>query len=389
MKGKKAELIKKTSSKKWHVLCIDDSRLSRAFIQKTLTPVNIIVDTAENGFEGLKKISAGGYDLILVDIIMPEMDGFEFLKEFRSIKTREFIPVIFMTGLDDLKSKIRGLNIGADDYLIKPLNENELVARVISLLRLKDANSELYQKNELIKRELEAAKKIQEYIIPSDFSYIEYPKISGVYNPIDDIGGDFFDCIKINENRTSFLIADVTGHGIPAALVMTMSKMLFSIYADKFQGSAGLLSEVNRHLRGTLLDTQYITAFYLLYDNDLKKLTYTNAGHTRALYYQASKERVIALDTFGLFLGITDEVDYEEKSLTVGSGDRLFIYTDGLTELKNPEGEEFGEKRAARFMKENRDLREKDFCDLLLKTLSRFDENSERNDDLAFLNIEF
>lgn len=389
MKGKKAKLTKKTSSKTWRVLCIDDSRLSRAFIEKTLTPINIIVDTAENGFEGLKKISAGGYDLILVDIVMPEMDGFEFLEEFRSIKTKEFIPVIFMTGLDDLRSKIKGLNIGADDYLLKPLNENELVARVISLLRLKDANSELYQKNELIKRELEAAKKIQEYIIPSDFSYIDYPQISGIYNPIDDIGGDFFDCIKIDDNRTAFLIADVTGHGIPAALVMTMSKMLFSIYADKYTSTAELLSEVNRHLRGTLLDTQYITAFYLLYDKQNKNLTYTNAGHTRALFYQESQERVIALDTFGLFLGISDEVEYEEKNITINQGDRLFIYTDGLTELKNPEGEEFGENRAGRFIMENRALQGKDFCNLLLETISTFDKNSERNDDLAFLNIEF
>lgn len=382
-------MIKKISSKKWRVLCIDDSRLSRAFIENTLTPVNISVDTAENGFEGLKKISAGGYDLILVDIVMPEMDGFEFLQEFRSIKTKEFIPVIFMTGLDDLNSKIKGLNIGADDYLIKPLNENELVARVISLLRLKDANSELYQKNELIKRELEAAKKIQEYIIPSDFSYIDYPKVSGVYHPIDDIGGDFFDCIKIDENRTGFVIADVTGHGIPAALIMTMSKMLFSIYADKFLSTAGLINEVNKHLRGTLLDTQYITAFYLVYDKKNNRLTYTNAGHTRALFYQESKSRVIALDTFGLFLGISDEVKYEEKSITINKGDRLFIYTDGLTELKNPEGEEFGEKRAGKFIIENRGLEGKDFCDLLLKKISSFDKNGQQNDDLAFLNIEF
>lgn len=382
-------MIKKTSSKKWHILCIDDSKLSRAFIEKTLTPVNILVDTAKNGLEGLKKISTGGYDLILVDIVMPEMDGFEFLKKFRSIKTKEFTPVIFMTGLDDLNNKIKGLNIGADDYLIKPMNENELVARVISLLRLKDANSELYQKNEIIKRELEAAKRIQEYIIPSDFSYIEYPRISGVYHPIDDIGGDFFDCIKIDENRTAFVIADVTGHGIPAALIMTMSKMLFSIYADKFTGTAELISEVNKHLRGTLLDTQYVTAFYLVYDKRNNRLTYTNAGHTRALFYQKLKERVIALDTFGLFLGISDKVEYEEKQITVNKGDRLFIYTDGLTELKNPEGEEFGEKRTGRFIMEKRELKEKEFCDLLLQKISSFDKNNQQNDDLAFLNIEF
>jgi len=382
-------LIKNSKTKKWNVLCVDDSRLSRAFIEKTLTPANITVDTAENGVKGIDKISSGKYDLILVDIIMPEMDGFEFLKEFRKIKTKEYIPVIFMTGLDDLKSKIKGLNIGADDYLLKPLNEKELVARVISLLRLKDANSELYEKNQLIKRELEAAKKIQQYIIPSEFSYIDYPAISGVYLPIDDIGGDFFDCIRISEEKKAFMIADVTGHGIPAALTMTMSKMLFSIYAGRFNGSAELMKEVNQSLRGTLLDTQYITAFYAVYDSREKKLTFTNAGHPRGLYYRASKEKVMALDTFGLFLGISDSVRYEEKSIYVNSGDRLFLYTDGISELKNSRGEEFGEQGLAKFIRENNHNRGENFNSSLLKTVNSFSKDSVRNDDLAFLNIEF
>ncbi len=382
-------MIKKSAPKRWDVLCVDDSRLSRAFIEKTLTPVNIDVHMAENGVEGLKKVSSGKYDLILVDIIMPEMDGFEFLKEFRKIKTKEFIPVIFMTGLDDLKSKIKGLNIGADDYLMKPLNEKELVARVISLLRLKDANSELYEKNQLIKRELEAAKKIQQFIIPSEFTFIDYPSVSGVYQPIDDIGGDFFDCIKIDENRTALMIADVTGHGIPAALTMTMSKMLFTIYADKFNGSADIMKEINMHLRGTLLDTQYITAFYAIYDRSDRKLTFTNAGHPRGLFYRGSKGKVMALDTFGLFLGISDNIEYEEKSITVESGDRLLLYTDGISELKDSSGEEFGEQRLAKFIRENHQIRGEDFNSGLLETVNSFSKESVRNDDLAFLNIEF
>lgn len=368
---------------------MDDSRLSRAFIEKTLIPVNIDVDTAGNGIEGIKKVSSGKYDLILVDIIMPEMDGFEFLKEFRKIKSKEYIPVIFMTGLDDLKSKIKGLNIGADDYLMKPLNEKELVARVISLLRLKDANSELYEKNQLIKKELEAAKKIQQYIIPSDFTYIDYPSVSGIYHPIDDIGGDFFDCIKIDENRTALMIADVTGHGIPAALTMTMSKMLFSIYADKHNGSADVMKEINTHLRGTLLDTQYITAFYALFDSRENKLTFTNAGHPRGLFYRESKGKVIALDTFGLFLGISDNIEYEEKSITVNKGDRLFLYTDGISELKDSSGEEFGEQRLGKFIRENHQIQGEDFNNTLLETVNSFSKECVRNDDLAFLNIEF
>ncbi len=382
-------MIKKDNIKKFNILCIDDSKLNRVFISKILTPLNITIFEAENGIKGLEMLNGKNYDLILLDIVMPEMDGFGFLKEFQKRDKEEFIPIILMTGLDDLNSKIKGLNIGADDYLVKPLNEEELIARVFSLLRLKKANSELYQKNQLIKRELEAAKKIQEFIIPNNFDFIDYPKISGIYQPIEDIGGDFFDCYKLDENRTAYLIADVTGHGIPAALTMTMSKMLFSIYAEKFPSTAHLMKEINKQLRGTLLDMQYITAFYLIYDNTSKTLSYSNAGHTRPLYYRAAKNQIIALDSFGWFIGISDDTEYEEKKITVSDGDRLFLYTDGITEAKNRENEDYGEIRLARFIKDNHNRNGKEFCETLLANVNKYIDGIEINDDIAFLNIEF
>lgn len=382
-------MIKNLSNKKYRILCIDDSRLNRAFIIKILSPLNMTVDEAENGLEGLGMIKKNSYDLILLDIVMPEMDGFGFLKEFGKDTREQFIPVILMTGLDDLNSKIKGLNTGADDYLLKPLNEEELIARVFSLLRLKNANAELYEKNMLIKRELEAAKKIQRFIVPSDFSFMGYPSVSGIYKPIEDIGGDFFDCYRIDENRSAFLIADVTGHGIPAALTMTMAKMLFSISASKFSSTADLMKEVNRQIQGTLLDTQYITAFYLIYDRTSGKLTYSNAGHTRSLFYRKSKNQVLALDSFGWFIGISDESQYEEKCVSVGSGDRLFIYTDGITEAKNNDGEYFGESRLARFIRDKNPLKGEEFCAELMNYIESFTGTIPINDDIAFLSIEF
>lgn len=382
-------MIKNLLDKKYRILCIDDSRLNRAFIIKILSPLNMTVDEAENGLEGLEMISSNSYDLILLDIVMPEMDGFGFLKEFSKDTREQFIPVILMTGLDDLNSKIKGLNTGADDYLLKPLNEEELIARVFSLLRLKNANTELFEKNMLIKSELEAAKKIQRFIVPSDFSFMEYPSVSGVYRPIEDIGGDFFDCYRIDEERSAFVIADVTGHGIPAALTMTMAKMLFSIYAPRFDSTNDLMREINRQLSGTLLDTQYVTAFYFIYDGSSGKLAYSNAGHTRALFYRESKNQILALDSFGWFLGISDDSRYEEKSVNVGSGDRLFIYTDGITEAKNSDGEYFGEVRLARFIRDNNSLRGEEFCAELTKNINSFTDKTPINDDIAFLNIEF
>jgi len=382
MTGKKA-------IKKYNILCIDDSKLTRAFIRNTLSPLNINIIDAENGLKGLEMLNNTMFDLILLDIVMPEMDGFEFIKEFHKRDVKEFIPLILMTGLDDLKSKIKGLNIGADDYLVKPLNEEELIARVFSLLRLKKANSDLYRANQLIKRELEAAKKIQQFIIPEDFSFIDYPKVSGMYLPIEDIGGDFFDCYKLDDNRSAFIIADVTGHGIPAALTMTMSKMLFNIYSSKFSSTSELMKEINRQLQGTLLDMQYITAFYMIYDNTSQTLNYSNAGHTRTLFYKSATNQVIALDSFGWFLGISDNTDYEEKKITVGKGDRLFMYTDGITEAKNRNGEDLGEIGLARFIKINRNIKGKNFCDSLVNMLNKHNEKAEINDDIAFLNIEF
>lgn len=376
-------------NKNWQILAIDDSRLNRAVINKVLNELGMTVDEAADGIEGLEALEKKQYDLILLDIIMPQLDGFGFLSEFKNRKTNEFIPVILMTGSDDLNSKIKGLQIGADDFLLKPLNEKELIARVTSLLRLKKAYSEILEKNQLIQREMEAAKKVQEYIIPTEFNDIDYPKVTGRYLPIEDIGGDFYDIYKISDTKSGFLIADVTGHGIPAALVMSMAKMMFNVFTLQTESTKELFSRVNLEIKKMLLDSQYITAFYAIYNSETCMMSISNAGHVMPLFYQAEKNRVIALDAFGFFLGISEETGYEEKHLRVGENDRLLLFTDGITEIKNKEREEFGENRLAKFMIENRDLKGNDFCNLLLDTLKDFSKIESRDDDIAFLNVEF
>ena len=376
-------------NKRWNILAIDDSKLNRAIIKKTLGELNIMVDEASDGIDGLDALTRKKYDLVLVDYVMPNLDGFGFLTKFKDYIGDSFVPVILMTGSDDLNSKIKGLTIGADDFLLKPLNNNELVARVFSLLRLKYTHDELYEKNKQIQWELEAAKKVQQFIIPTNFSSFTYPSVSGLYLPIEDIGGDYFDCYNIDDKTGGFLIADVTGHGIPAALVMAMSKMIFSIYSTRFNRPGQFLKNINAKIRSVLLEGQYITCFYIVYDDNEKRIYFSNAGHTRALYYRADSDKILALDTLGYFIGISDDSDYEEKNLKVESGDRVFLYTDGLSEIKNSDKEEFGEKRIAAFIRQNNKLKGDAFCSGLYKEIESFALMSERSDDLAFLNIEF
>jgi serine phosphatase RsbU (regulator of sigma subunit) len=373
----------------WNILVIDDSKLNRAIVKKTLSELNMKVDEANDGAEGLKALQNKQYDLVLVDIIMPKLDGFGFLSKFKDIVGNNFIPVILMTGSDDLNSKIKGLRIGADDFLLKPLNEKELVARVLSLLRLKSVYSELYDKNLQLKKELDIAKRVQQFIIPKDFSQIPYPSVCGRYLPIEDIGGDFFDYYPLPGGSCGFLIADVTGHGIPAALVMTMAKMIFSIYASRFTSTRELFSTVNDQMSGLLLDTQYITSFFVIYNNKNKTISYTNAGHTRALFYRSAKRKVLALDTIGYFIGLSKNTNYEEKSIQIEPGDKLLLYTDGITEIRNYSGQEFGEHRLAQFISDKHEIKNDAFCDALLEEIKSFAPLENRVDDIAFLNIEF
>ena len=376
-------------NKKWEILVIDDSRLNRAIIAQTLEKLNMNVDEAEDGYRGLQALKNKKYDLVLVDIIMPNMDGFGFLERYSSVVEDSFIPVILMTGSDDLNSKIKGLRIGADDFLLKPLNEKELVARVFSLLRLKSAHTELFEKNQQIKKELEAAKRIQRFIIPKDFSTVTYPNVYGRYYPIEDIGGDYFDFYKLDEGLYGFLIADVTGHGIPAALIMSMSKMIFSIYAPLFNSTDELLNKVNIEMGKMLLAHQYITCFYLIYNDRTKEIFYTNAGHPRALFFRKKSSKVLGLDTRGLFIGISKNNLYEMKSLKVLPGDRLLLYTDGITELTDKDSEEFGEKRLANFMLKKKGNKGDSFCSALIDEIKSFGHIKNRRDDIAFINIEF
>lgn len=379
------------SKSPWNILVIDDSKFNRTIIKKNLDQLNMNVDEATDGIHGLKALKNKKYDLVLVDLIMPKLDGFGFLEKFNSLEESDFIPVILMTGTDDLKSniKIKSLRTGADDFLLKPLNERELVARVISLLRLKNTNAKLYEKNQQIAKELETAKKIQEFIIPRDHSNIDYPSISSYYLPIEEIGGDFFDIYKLEDGKIAFLIADVTGHGIPAALIMTMSKMLFNIYFSQYTSTRDLMIKVNNEIKNMLLPHQYITAFYSIFDPETSKLYFTNAGHVKPLFYKAKTSKIFTLDTNGLFLGISNKTFYEIKSITVNTGDRLFLFTDGVTELRGSEDDEFGENRLASFMVKNKNLKGKKFCNKLLERLKAFTSLEKNSDDVAFMNIEF
>lgn len=376
--------------KKSKILIVDDSKLNRAVIRKTLSGLDMILTECENGEEALEQILSDKFDLVLTDTIMPKVDGIQLIKEIKQNQSLDFLPVILMTGNDSVDSKIMGLNIGADDFLQKPINQKELVARVYSLLRLKKMHDLLYEKNKLIENELEAAKKVQQFIIPENFDFIEYPKVSGFYKPMEDIGGDFYDCYNLPRGKKGFLIADVTGHGIPAALVVTMTKMIFNIYASQFLSTKDLFNLVNNEVHDLLLTGQYLSSFYAIYDPRKQIIRFSNAGHVLPLLYKNRTGKIYEIDTeIGFFIGIVKDCEYDQKAVKIEKGDRLLMYTDGLTELKNSVKEEYGTERLKEYLIKNHTVQGNDFCKNLYKEVLSYSYKKIRNDDIAFLYIEF
>jgi phosphoserine phosphatase RsbU/P len=165
--------------------------------------------------------------------------------------------------------------------------------------------------------------------------------------------------------------------------------MIFNVHAPNFENTANLLKKVNEEFRGMLLDSQYITAFYLIYNNEKKTLKFTNAGHTKAFYHRYTTDKILALDTDGYFLGISDKTYYEEKQIRVEKNDRIFLYTDGITEIKNSEKEEYGDLRLTKFIKNFKDADSNQFCKTLLEEVNNFTALDNRDDDIAFISVKF
>lgn len=195
--------------------------------------------------------------------------------------------------------------------------------------------------------QLEQAKKVQTAILPNKIPNWNCLSFAYEYHSLDAIGGDYLDFFNIKGNKKGLLIADVSGHGIPAAIITAMAKMSFSNHAEYYDSPKEILSRVNQDIYGLLKDSGlYITCFFLVIDQNLH-IRYTSAGHQPMIYYNNKQNSFEILKTEGLFLGMFEDVweTYQEKELQLSAGDRIVLFTDGLIESRNPESEQYGLER--------------------------------------------
>jgi sigma-B regulation protein RsbU (phosphoserine phosphatase) len=369
------------------ILMVDDNPTNLQVLFKTLEGMGCRMLVAKDGQTALTIAGKKFPDLILLDIMMPGMDGYEVCRRLKSQRSTQHIPVIFLSALSETEDKVKGLNIGAVDYITKPFQPEEVIARVNTHLTIHRLKSEVETQKDQLEQELKTVSDLQCDLLPEKLPDIDGHELAVYYETSRYAGGDYYDFSEMPDNRFGILMADAEGHSAPAAVRMAMTRALFSAYPSVPSDPADVLIYLNRHLC-KVVEPSFITALYIVYDTNQQLLQMANAGHPPPLIYRTSDGAVTTWSMNSVFpmgIDLYDHVPVSEKKLE--KGDRLLLYTDGVTERFNPAGEIYGEQRLIKQFEAGSDGNAQDILDGIIYDVEKFADGQSSDDDQALLVI--
>jgi sigma-B regulation protein RsbU (phosphoserine phosphatase) len=373
------------------ILVVDDTPINIGAITGALKD-SFATKVATNGAKALE-IASGKEKpaLILLDVMMPEMDGYEVCRRLKADPDTRDIPVIFLTSQTEAEDETKGFEVGAVDYIHKPFSAPVVKARVRTHLMLREAHAQIAKQLVEINTELEMARQIQLSILPSSTPQIAGMDIVARYIPMTSVAGDFYDFIVVDESQIGILIADVSGHGLPAALIASMLQVALTAQARHASEPAKVLAGLNQALCGKF-QHNFVTAAYVYVDLEKNTISYAGAGHPPLLLWRKSTGAASQLLENGLVMGQFEEATYDSLQVPIEPGDRLVLYTDGIPETNNPAQEEFGTERFMQFMQTSSKLKAGPFADALLVELARWLQQPPgegHKDDISLLTVDF
>jgi len=364
------------------ILIVDDNPDMQNFL-KFLLQKYYNVHLAANGEDGFKAAEELKPDLIVSDVMMPVMNGYEMTKKIKEDKRLKRIPVILLTAKAELASKIEGIEYGADDYLTKPFNSKELLTRIKMLLKTRNYENAFEKRNNEIEEELKIARLIQHRLLPQNIPDISGYKFHPTYIPMDAVGGDFYD-FKTDGNFIEIFITDVSGHGLVSAFISMIAKTaLDSIYIKN--SCTYVMYQLNDILCNSTVNWNYMTSFFCLVDKESNIMRYANAGHIYPIVYRKNTDAFFELKAKGKPLGWFTDLVLVEERFQLNQGDRVLFYTDGITECMNADNQLYEEERFKDFIRKNSGMEPDLFSGKLIDELKTFCNNEKFCDDLCLL----
>lgn len=369
------------------VLVVDDEPINRQVLKNHLTLIGCDVVEAANGGEAIRLVrDSGPFDLMLLDIMMPGMSGYDVCSVLRESYSLYELPILFLTAKNQITDIVTALEAGGNDYLVKPFDKRELISRSKNLLTLKKAVAE-QNKYIAFKNELEVARKLQSSILPEEAPNLQGLLTEFYYEPMDRVGGDFFDFVAISEKEIGVLVADVSGHGIPAALISAMLKIAFSTQTRFSRNPQTMLEQINATLVGKMKGA-FLTASYVYLNLESKKLVHARSGHPPLIITRNGSNQPILSQPQGKLIGWIPELDIVEETLDLQSGDRLILYTDGITEATNSEKVMIGQDEWQQIVQRFKGYPLKEAKRLILDRIKEFTGNRSPDDDVTLVLLE-
>jgi sigma-B regulation protein RsbU (phosphoserine phosphatase) len=367
------------------ILLVDDNATNLQVLFQTLEGRGYNLLVSKDGETALSIARKALPELILLDIMMPGIDGYEVCRRLKKDPTTREIPIIFLSALGESKDKVRGLDLGAVDYISKPFQADEVIARVNTHLTIYRLRREVQAQKDALERELEVVAKVQRDLLPERLPEIEGMKLSTYYKTSRYAGGDYYDIIRLPDERWGFMVADAEGHSAPAAVRMAMSCALLRSYP----GVANEPDEVLKHLNLNLckvVGLSFITAIFAVYHGRDNSLRIVKAGHVNPLLYRPADGETVEIPCEGTYaMGIEPYDEVPVTEIRLQSGDRLLFYTDGLVERFDPQGEMYGVERLRQQLSLHQGKEPREILEAIVDHAETFAAGLAADDDQALL----
>ena len=322
----------------------------------------------------IKALKSHDFDLLLMDLNYARdttsgQEGLDLLSRVQAVDST--LPIVVMTAWGSVELAVEAMRRGVRDFVLKPWENN----RLLTILRTQVEMGHAMRKTQRLKseqeRELVEARSIQRRLLPREIPQIEGCSIAAAWRPARTVSGDYYDVLKFDDGKAALCIADVSGKGMPAALLMSNVQAAVHAFASETESPSELCTKVNRIVSSSIGEDKFITFFYCVVDAAEKKLVYTNAGHNAAMLVRPDGS-LLRLESGGAVLGPFQNWNYKHNEIQLRAGDRLLLFTDGVTELRNSAGEEFGEERLVELLTGNRSLDAKALRDRIVQAVVSF-----------------
>lgn len=394
------------------ILVVDDDEAIRILLSARLRSLGHEIDTAVNGLEAWDQLTRKSFDLLICDWNMPLMSGVELCRRIRHTEPSSYVYVILCTAMNQKADFLAGMEAGADDFVVKPIDFADLRVRIRAAERIIQLHSELSAQNkslrelygklrtayDTIERDLEAAAGMQTALLPSKSELHENIRLDWLLIPSLYLAGDMLNYFLVDGRKLIFYHLDVAGHGIPAALLsVTLNRLLMPVPGSPIaKGSSPdlpqslaspqeVVTELNNRFQSS--DDTYFTMIYGIFDADSRAVTFCQAGHPNPLLL-SSRGELKRLGEGGFPVGMMPSMTYDQSQVTLSRGDKLVLYSDGIPECLNQSGKRYTEASLFAALKRHPQSSAAELVEAVREDIVRWRGESELSDDVSLLVME-